>query len=136
MRDGEGPTGTPARFLDSDGPPLKAMAGMSFGETAAARERVFLNPSAQAQGKPAGPAITQAKLANGLDIVVIPDRRAPVVTHMVWYRNGSADDPPGKSGSAHFLEHLMFKGTKANPLGKVSRAYRGSRRPGECLYRQ
>jgi zinc protease len=91
---------------------------MSFGETAAARERVFLNPSAQAQGKPAGPAITQAKLANGLDIVVIPDRRAPVVTHMVWYRNGSADDPPGKSGSAHFLEHLMFKGTKANPLGK------------------
>ena len=67
-----------------------------------------------------GPAITQAKLANGLDIVVIPDRRAPVVTHMVWYRNGSADDPPGKSGIAHFLEHLMFKGTKANPQGKFS----------------
>jgi zinc protease len=93
---------------------------MSFGETAAARESVFLNPSAEAQGKPAGPAITQAKLANGLDIVVIPDRRAPVVTHMVWYRNGSADDPPGKSGIAHFLEHLMFKGTKANPQGKFS----------------
>ncbi len=93
---------------------------MSFGETAAARGSVFLNPSAQAQGKPAGPAITQAKLANGLDIVVIPDRRAPVVTHMVWYRNGSADDPPGKSGIAHFLEHLMFKGTKANPQGKFS----------------
>jgi zinc protease len=96
------------------------MDGMSFGETAAARERVSLNPLAQAQGKPAGPAITQAKLANGLDIVVIPDRRAPVVTHIVWYRNGSADDPPGKSGTAHFLEHLMFKGTKANPQGKFS----------------
>ncbi len=93
---------------------------MSSGKTAAARERVFLIPSAQAQGKPVWPAITQAKLANGLDIVVIPDRRAPVVTHMVWYRNGSADDPPGKSGIAHFLEHLMFKGTKANPQGKFS----------------
>jgi zinc protease len=96
------------------------MDGMSFGKTATAREGVFLNPSAQRQGKPVGPAITQAKLANGLDIVVIPDRRAPVVTHMVWYRNGSADDPPGKSGIAHFLEHLMFKGTKANPRGKFS----------------
>ncbi|MGH6834273.1 MAG: M16 family metallopeptidase [Methylocella sp.] len=93
---------------------------MSFGEAAAARERVFLNPLAQAQGKPVGPAITQAKLANGLEIVVIEDHRAPVVTHMVWYRNGSADDPPGKSGIAHFLEHLMFKGTKANPQGKFS----------------
>ncbi len=91
---------------------------MSFGETAAARESVFLIPPAQ--GKPVGPAVTQAKLANGLDIVVIPDRRAPVVTHMVWYRNGSADDPPGKSGIAHFLEHLMFKGTEANPQGKFS----------------
>src|ERR1700724_1813697 len=96
------------------------MDGMTFGETAPARESVFLNPSAQAQGKPAGPAITQAKLGNGLEIVVIEDRRAPVVTHMVWYRNGSADDPPGKSGIAHFLEHLMFKGTKANPRGKFS----------------
>jgi zinc protease len=73
------------------------------------------NPSAQQ-----APAITQAKLDNGMDIVVIPDHRAPVVTHMVWYRNGSADDPPGKSGIAHFLEHLMFKGTAKNPQGKFS----------------
>ena len=86
---------------------------MTFGEFLPARESVYLNPSAQVQGKPAGPAITQAKLGNGLDIVVIQDHRAPVVTHMVWYRNGSADDPPGKSGIAHFLEHLMFKGTKS-----------------------
>jgi len=96
------------------------MDGMTFGETAPARESVFLNPSAQAQGKPAGPAITQAKLGNGLEIVVIEDHRAPVVTHMIWYRNGSADDPPGKSGIAHFLEHLMFKGTKKHPQGKFS----------------
>ncbi len=59
-------------------------------------------------------------LANGLDVVVIPDHRAPVVTHMVWYRNGAADDPPGKSGIAHFLEHLMFKGTKKHPKGEFS----------------
>jgi zinc protease len=64
-----------------------------------------------------GPVIAHSKLANGLQIVVIPDHRTPVVTHMVWYQNGSADDPPGKSGIAHFLEHLMFKGTKAHPKG-------------------
>ena len=62
----------------------------------------------------------QQRLANGMDVVVIPDHRAPVVTHMVWYRNGSADDPLGKSGIAHFLEHLMFKGTQKNPAGKFS----------------
>jgi zinc protease len=70
--------------------------------------------------QPAGPAVTQAKLDNGLEIIVIPDHRTPVVTHMVWYRNGSADDPLGKSGIAHFLEHLMFKGTKENPHSKFS----------------
>ena len=59
-------------------------------------------------------------LANGLQVVVIPDHRAPVVTHMVWYKVGAADDPPGKSGIAHFLEHLMFKGTKAHPEGEFS----------------
>ncbi|MEM7693404.1 MAG: pitrilysin family protein [Pseudomonadota bacterium] len=57
------------------------------------------------------------RLDNGLEVVVIPDRRAPIVTHMMWYRVGSADEPPGKSGIAHYLEHLMFKGTDANPDG-------------------
>ena len=56
-----------------------------------------------------------ATLANGLEVVVISDHRAPVVTHMIWYRVGAADDPPGKSGLAHFLEHLMFKGTPDAP---------------------
>ncbi len=59
-------------------------------------------------------------LANGLQVVVIPDHRAPVVTHMVWYKTGAADDPPGKSGIAHFLEHLMFKGTTTHPEGEFS----------------
>lgn len=56
-----------------------------------------------------------------MEVVVIPDRRAPVVTHMVWYKSGSSNDPSGKSGLAHFLEHLMFKGTKTVPAGEFSR---------------
>lgn len=67
-----------------------------------------------------GGAVKNFRLGNGMDVVVIPDHRAPVVTHMVWYRNGSADDPQGKSGIAHFLEHLMFKGTKNHKLGEFS----------------
>lgn len=69
---------------------------------------------------PAAPAVEHFTLANGLEVVVIPDRRAPVVTHMVWYKVGAADEPPGKSGIAHFLEHLMFKGTAKNPSGRFS----------------
>ena len=61
------------------------------------------------------------KLANGLDVVVIPDHRAPVVTQMVWYKVGAADEPPGSSGIAHFLEHLMFKGTDTIPTGQFSK---------------
>src|SRR5450631_575198 len=67
-----------------------------------------------------GPTIDHFRLTNGLEVVVIPDHRAPVVTHMVWYRNGSADDPLGQSGIAHFLEHLMFKGTQNHPQGEFS----------------
>ena len=69
-----------------------------------------------------GPEIVERKLGNGMTVIVIPDHRAPVVTHMVWYRNGSADDPQGKSGIAHFLEHLMFKGTAKHPKGAFSEA--------------
>lgn len=60
-------------------------------------------------------------LDNGMEVVVIPNRRAPVVAHFVFYRVGSADSPPGKSGLAHFVEHLMFKGTEAVPPGEFSR---------------
>jgi zinc protease len=68
----------------------------------------------------AGPEPGNFTLSNGLEVVVIPDRRTPVVTHMVWYKVGSADEPPGKSGIAHFLEHLMFKGTTHTPVGVFS----------------
>lgn len=67
------------------------------------------------------PNAEASMLKNGLQIVVIPDNRAPVVTHMLWYKVGSADETPGKSGIAHFLEHLLFKGTKANPDGAFSK---------------
>jgi zinc protease len=60
-------------------------------------------------------------LRNGLQVVVITDRRAPVVTHMVWYRVGAADEPRGHSGIAHFFEHLMFKGTREIAPGEFSR---------------
>ena len=60
-------------------------------------------------------------LSNGLQVVVITDRRAPVVTHMVWYRVGAADEPRGYSGIAHFFEHLMFKGTREIAPGEFSR---------------
>ncbi len=63
---------------------------------------------------------TTFTLANGLQVVVVENHRAPVVTHMVWYRAGAADEQPGKSGIAHFLEHLMFKGTKTMPPGAFS----------------
>jgi len=62
--------------------------------------------------------ISNFTLDNGMQVVVIPDHRAPVVTHMVWYKVGSADEPPGKSGIAHFFEHLMFKGTKNRKPGE------------------
>src|SRR6185503_4119910 len=59
-------------------------------------------------------------LDNGLQVLVIPDHRTPVVTEMIWYKVGSADETPGKSGLAHFLEHLMFKGTSKHPVGEFS----------------
>jgi zinc protease len=59
-------------------------------------------------------------LKNGLKVIVIPNHRAPVVTHMIYYNVGAMDEPPGKTGLAHFLEHLMFKGTKSLKPGEFS----------------
>ena len=66
------------------------------------------------------PKVADFTLGNGLEVVVVPDHRAPVVTHMIWYKVGAADETPGKSGLAHFLEHLMFKGTAQNPGNRFS----------------
>ncbi len=60
-------------------------------------------------------------LDNGLQVVVVENHRAPVVTHMVWYRVGAADEPAGRAGIAHFLEHLMFKSTEKIPVGEFSK---------------
>ena len=60
-------------------------------------------------------------LDNGMEVVVVPNHRAPVVAHWVWYRVGTADSPPGKSGLPHFLEHLMFKATETIPQGEFSK---------------
>lgn len=65
--------------------------------------------------------VTDFTLENGLDVVVIEDHRAPVVVHMLWYRAGAADETPGVSGIAHFLEHLLFKATDNMASGEFSR---------------
>jgi zinc protease len=65
--------------------------------------------------------VTSFRLDNGMEVVVLEDHRAPVAVNMVWYRIGSADEPPGKSGIAHFLEHLMFKSTENLESGELSR---------------
>ena len=90
----------------------QAIAGVAVAAT-------LFTTGAQAQQKP---DVGHFMLANGLEVVVVPDRRTPVVTHMVWYKVGAADEPPGTSGIAHFLEHLMFKGTAKNPAGRFSQA--------------
>jgi len=65
-------------------------------------------------------AVTTFTLNNGMDVVVVEDHRAPVVQQMVWYRAGSADEPLGQSGVAHFLEHLLFKATDTLEAGALS----------------
>ncbi|MES0209063.1 insulinase family protein [Mesorhizobium sp. M0028] len=77
---------------------------------------------ALADNNPDDGAVTDFLLDNGMEVVVIPDHRAPIVTHMVWYKIGSADEPPGKSGIAHFFEHLMFKATSNHAAGELDRA--------------
>src|SRR5436305_1920417 len=110
----------------------RAAGELSSGKHSSERDIMVLNKLAKAIAaatcallfvsfaRAAGPEITHFTLANGLEAVVIPDHRVPVVTHMVWYKVGSADETAGKSGLAHFLEHLMFKGTAKNPLGRFS----------------
>ena len=74
-----------------------------------------------ANGAQTAQRVSEFTLNNGLQVLVIPDHRAPVVTQMIWYKVGAADEPPGSSGIAHFLEHLMFKGTEQIPTGQFSK---------------
>jgi zinc protease len=60
-------------------------------------------------------------LGNGMQVVVIPNHRAPIISHMIWIKVGGADNEPGKSGMAHYFEHLMFKGTPTLAAGEFSK---------------
>ena len=60
-------------------------------------------------------------LSNGLQVVVVPNHLAPVVSQMVWYKVGAADEVAGKNGLAHYLEHLMFRGTSDVPADEFSK---------------
>ena len=73
-----------------------------------------------AMAQDATETVTSFELDNGMQVVVVEDHRAPVVQHMVWYRAGSADEPVGSSGVAHFLEHLLFKATDSLDSGELS----------------
>ncbi len=77
----------------------------------------LLGMAVQAQAAP----VQAFKLDNGLKILVQEDHRAPVVVSQVWYRAGALDEVNGKTGVAHVLEHMMFKGTKKVPAGQFSR---------------
>jgi len=63
-------------------------------------------------------------LSNGMQVVLVRNTRAPVITQMVWYKVGAADEQSGKTGLAHFLEHLMFKGSDNVPPGELSKRVR------------
>ena len=66
-------------------------------------------------------SVGEHTLANGMQVIVKTDRRAPVVVSMVWYKVGSVDEVNGVTGVAHVLEHMMFKGTKSNPKADFSK---------------
>lgn len=77
-----------------------------------------VHPAVAAPEQPA----TQFTLENGMQVVVVPDHRVPIVAHSVWYKVGGADDGPGLSGRAHFLEHMMFKATMKYPKRHLDQA--------------
>jgi zinc protease len=81
----------------------------------------LLAGSSAACSQPASSGVVQTKLANGLTLIVKPDRRAPTAVHMVWHRVGAMDEVDGTSGVAHVLEHMMFKGTKTTKPGEFSK---------------
>ena len=85
-----------------------------------AQSSVQKSPAAKPPAKPSASPVFQFALQNGMQVLVIPDHRAPVVTQMVWFKVGAVDDPPGGSGLAHFFEHMMFRGTKKVPGDQFS----------------
>ncbi len=100
---------------------------MAFSRAFAAALALLLIGAGEASADQA--KIFQFALQNGMQVVVIPDRRAPVVTQMIWFKVGAVDDPPGLSGLAHFFEHMMFRGTKTVPNDRFTQTL--SRNGGE-----
>jgi zinc protease len=96
-----------------------ALIALAFSAPAPSRAAPAASARPQAAGSTA-PQAFQFALQNGMQVLVIPDHRAPVVTQMVWFKVGGVDDPPGVSGLAHFFEHMMFRGTKAVPGDEYS----------------
>lgn len=99
---------------------MKLIPDCGLALRSAALTAFLVVPLTAASALEAGGGVSHFMLDNGLEVVVIPDHRAPVVTHMLWYKVGSADEAPGKSGIAHFFEHLMFKGTSNHAPGEFS----------------
>ena len=93
---------TPAQDVPSAVPPVAAPAALLAQASTASGAQLY-------------------NLKNGMQLIVQPDRRAPTAMHMVWVRVGSMDEVDGRSGVAHVLEHMMFKGTKKLPPGEFSR---------------
>lgn len=95
---------------------LSLAAAPSVGIAATKEDnRAKLSQPAPVNPRQAGNNTFQFALGNGMQVLVIPDHRAPVATQMLWFRVGAVDDPPGLSGMAHFFEHMMFRGTKQVP---------------------
>ncbi len=80
-----------------------------------------LRPAGAAEVAPPALDVTEATLDNGLRVLVLEDHRSPVVSVQVWYRVGSRNERPGATGLAHFLEHMMFKGTPTHGKGEFAR---------------
>ena len=105
------------------------MAVMTRRTTLGAAAALAAAPLARAPAQAALPAAAerplfgarQWRLANGLNVVLVENRRAPVVAQYLYYAAGGAEDPAGRSGVAHFLEHMMFKGSPNVPSGELSR---------------
>ena len=97
-----------------------ALALLAGTPAATAQAAGDVAPEADAPPAEVRDEVTAFALDNGLQVVVLEDHREPVVVHMLWYRAGSADEPPGRSGIAHYLEHLLFKGTDELAPGEFS----------------
>jgi zinc protease len=88
---------------------------LAAAPVSAADKRAKLSAPAPVNPRQTGNNTFQFALGNGMQVLVIPDHRAPVATQMLWFKVGAVDDPPGLSGMAHFFEHMMFRGTKQVP---------------------